>query len=145
MVVKAKTTSAMVRITPPMPGIADSKAAADNAAPLAPLVQTPVQMIARPVIEQTMMVSMNVPSIPIMPERTELVVVPAAWAIPAVPRPASLEKIPRATPKRIAAITAAPAKPPVAAIGVKAWVKIRSNAAGIAEAFTTSTTAAAIR
>ena len=70
-------------------------------------------------------------------------VVPAAWAIPAVPRPASLEKMPRATPKRIAAITAAPAKPPVAAIGLKAWVKIRSKAAGIAEKLTATTTIAA--
>lgn len=82
---------------------------------------------------------MKVPSIPIRPERTALWVVPAAWAMPAVPRPASLEKIPRATPKRIAAITAAPAKPPVAAIGVKAWVKISWNAPGIASAWTTRT------
>ena len=38
----------------------------------------------------------------------------------ALPRPASLEKIPRATPKRRAAQTVAPAKPPVAAEPVKA-------------------------
>ncbi|MNJ65046.1 hypothetical protein D3C77_610380 [compost metagenome] len=91
-------TSARVSSAPPKPGIADSKAAADSAAPLTPLVHTPEQMMARPVIEQTMMVSMNVPSMPIRPERTALSVVPAAWAMPAVPRPASLEKIPRATP-----------------------------------------------
>ncbi len=137
---KAKTTSATVSTAPPMPGMACSNAAADNAAPLSPLVQTPEQMMARPVIEQMMMVSMKVPIMPMMPERTELVVVPAAWAIPAVPRPASLEKMPRATPKRIAAMTAAPAKPPVAAIGVKAWVKIRLKAVGIASTLTTSTT-----
>ncbi|MNF88524.1 hypothetical protein D3C84_710210 [compost metagenome] len=100
--------------------MADSKAAAESAAPLRPPVQTPEQMIARPVRLQMTMVSIKVPSMPIMPERTALLVVPAAWAIPAVPRPASLEKMPRATPKRIAAMTAAPAKPPVAATGVKA-------------------------
>jgi hypothetical protein len=47
---------------------------------------------------QTMIVSMNVPSMPISPERTGLVVVPAACAMPAVPMPASLLKMPRATP-----------------------------------------------
>ncbi|MNN82000.1 hypothetical protein D3C81_1988850 [compost metagenome] len=80
----------------------------------------------------TTMVSMKVPSMPIRPERTELWVVPAAWAMPAVPRPASLEKMPRATPKRIAAITAAPAKPPLAAAGLKAWWKISAKASGMA-------------
>ncbi len=101
-------------------------------------------MIARPVIEQMMMVSMKVPSMPIRPERTGHLLVPAAWAMPAVPRPASLEKMPRATPKRIAAITAAPAKPPVAATGLKADWKISANAPGMASKLTTSTTRAAM-
>ena len=64
-------------------------------------------MIAMPVNEQTISVSMKVPSMPIRPERTGLLVVPAAWAMPAVPRPASFENTPRATPKRRAAQTAA--------------------------------------
>src|SRR5690606_32687136 len=130
MVVKAKTTSAMVRMAPPKPGIADSNAAADKAAPLTPLVQTPEQMMARPVMLQMMMVSMNVPSMPIRPERTGLLLVPAAWAMPAVPRPASLEKMPRATPQPIAAITAAPAKPPVAAPGWEAASQHHAHAPG---------------
>ncbi len=38
---------------------------------------------------------------------------------------ASLEKTPRAIPKRMAAESVAPAKPPVAAVPLNAWVKIR--------------------
>ena len=41
-----------------------------STAPDAPEVQTPVTMIARPVIVQTMMVSMKVPIMPIRPENT---------------------------------------------------------------------------
>jgi hypothetical protein len=54
--------------------------------------------------------------------------------MPAVPSPASFEKIPRATPKRIAAITAAPANPPVAATGETALSTISRKAAGTADA-----------
>ena len=43
---------------------------------------------------------------------------------------AALENTPRGTPKRIAAATAAPAHPPVAAAGVNACVKMRPMAAG---------------
>ena len=73
---------------------------------------------------------MKVPSMAMIPCRTGLFVCAAACAMAAEPSPDSLEKTPRATPNRIAAATAAPAKPPVAAAGVKAWVKIRPNAAG---------------
>jgi len=45
-----------------------------------------------------------------------LLVFAAAWAIGELPSPASLEKTPRATPKRMAAESVAPAKPPVAAV-----------------------------
>ena len=54
--------------------------------------------MASPVIEQTTIVSKNVPIMPIRPLRTGLEDMPAACAMPAVPRPASLEKMPRATP-----------------------------------------------
>ena len=47
---------------------------------------------------QTTMVSMKVPIMPTRPDSTALPVWPAAWAMPAVPRPASFEKMPRATP-----------------------------------------------
>src|SRR5690606_38604501 len=98
MVVKAHTTSDRVRMAPPMPGMQTSKALADRAAPLAPLLQTPEHTMATPVTLQMLLVSLDVPVVPIRPDCTALVVVPAAWAIPAEPRPASLEKIPRATP-----------------------------------------------
>ena len=58
----------------------------------------------------------------------------------ALPNPASLENTPRATPKRIAAQTAAPANPPCAATGVKADFTININASGIAVIFSASTT-----
>ena len=48
----------------------------------------------------------------------------------AEPNPDSLENTPRATPIRTAAATTAPANPPVAVAGVKAWVKIRPMASG---------------
>lgn len=50
--------------------------------------------------------------------------------MPPVPSPDSLEKIPRATPKRSAAMKVVPAKPPTAAVPVKASEKIVANAAG---------------
>src|SRR5690625_244486 len=59
-----------------------------------------------------------------------LSVLAVACAIGALPKPASLEKMPRATPNRIAAHTVAPRKPPVAEIGVKAWETIKLTAAG---------------
>ena len=78
-------------------------------------IHMPEETIARPVIEQTTSVSMKVPSIAMVPWRTGSVVAAAAWAIGALPSPASFEKTPRATPKRIAAQTAAPVNPPAAA------------------------------
>ena len=83
------------------------KASMERAAPVSPLLQAPVRIITNAVMVQTMMVSMKVPSMPIMPCCTGSLVCAAAWAMGALPRPASLEKMPRATPKRIAAHTAA--------------------------------------
>ena len=57
----------------------------------------------------------------------------AAAAIPALPNPDSLEKIPLATPNRTVSRTIAPAKPPAAAVGVKALANIRSSMPGISE------------
>ncbi len=62
-----------------MPGKPAPKAFEVSAAPVSPLFQTPV----------TMMTS---------PDCAAFFDWPAAWAMPAVPRPASLEKMPRATP-----------------------------------------------
>ena len=109
MVVKANTANASAMIGPPMPGRAALKAALVRAAPVAPLVQAPVVMIAKAVKEHTMMVSIKVPSIATNPCETGPFDLAAAWAIGADPRPASLENTPRATPNRIAAQTAAPA------------------------------------
>ena len=75
--------------------------------------------MTRPVIEQTMIVSMNVCVIETIAWATGLVWAAAA-AIGALPRPDSFEKTPRATPMRIVSMTAEPAKPPPAAVGVKA-------------------------
>ena len=66
------------------------------------------------------MVSMKVWVIETRACRTGSRVCAAAAAMPAEPRPDSFEKIPRATPKRIACLTAAPVNPPTAAVPEKA-------------------------
>ena len=63
----AKTDSEMAINYPPRPGSDFSKASEVNAAPVSPDDQAPDAMIAKPVIEHTMIVSMNVPSIAIRP------------------------------------------------------------------------------
>ena len=113
MVVVAKSTTPTVTTNSP-PGIAEPKADAVKLAPEIPDSNTPVSMITRPVIVHTTRVSIKVPNIAISPCSTGSLVLAAACAIGALPRPASLEKMPRATPKRIAAQTLAPAKPPAA-------------------------------
>ena len=67
----------------------------------------------------------------IKPCSTGSFVLAAAAAIGAEPRPDSLEKTPRATPFWIAIRMLAPAKPPIAAAGLKAEVKMRASVAGI--------------
>ena len=81
-----------------MPGIADWNASCVSSAPVLPDCQAPETTIASPVIVQTTIVSKNVPIMPIRPLRTGSLLMPAACAMPAVPRPASFEKMPRATP-----------------------------------------------
>ena len=72
------------------------------------------------VIAQITTVSQKVPVEDTSAWRTGFVVFVAAATMGADPNPDSLEKSPRDTPKRAAIITVAPAKPPPAAIGVKA-------------------------
>ena len=86
-----------------------------------------------PVMVQTMMVSMKVPVMETYPCRAGSSVVDAAAEIAAEPRPASLEKQPRATPKRTAFITETvivPTTPPSTAAGSKAIIKMRNNPCG---------------
>ena len=68
MVVKANTASETARKYLPTPGMAASKLCAVSTAPLAPEFHTPLTISASPVAEQTMMVSMKVPIMPISPE-----------------------------------------------------------------------------
>ena len=96
-----------------------------------PEVQTPVTRMTRPVMEQTTRVSMKVWVMEMRACTTGWLVRAAAAAMGAEPRPDSLENRPRATPRRMAIITVAPAKPPVAAIGVKAYSKIIAKTCGM--------------
>ena len=87
IVVKAKIANDTAMITPPNPGSAASKAAEVSAAPVAPLVQTPVDRIASAVKVQTMSVSMKLLSMATRPSLTGPLVLAAACAIGAEPRP----------------------------------------------------------
>ncbi|SLJ82386.1 Uncharacterised protein [Mycobacteroides abscessus subsp. abscessus] len=69
---------------------------------------TPVTTMVSAVKLTTTRVSMKVWVIDTSACRTGWVVCAAAAAMPPVPRPDSLEKMPRATPYRIAAATPAP-------------------------------------
>ena len=106
-----------------------------SGAPVSPESQTPVPMMVNPVIVHTTRVSMKVWVMDTRACVTGSFVCAAAAAMPALPRPDSLEKMPRATPNWTAWRTMAPAKPPAAAAGVKAWVTMSSKMPGIAEAF----------
>ena len=79
----------------------------------------PVRTIERPVIVQMTMVSMNVPVMLTRPCLTGSFVLAAAAAMGALPRPASFEKMPRATPFCIA-MNIVPTAPPVTAFGANA-------------------------
>jgi hypothetical protein len=89
-----------------------------------------VETIAIPVKEHTTIVSMNVWVIETSACRTGSRVWAAAAAMPAEPSPDSFEKMPRATPYRIAAATPAPRNPPAAAVPLNALPKIRRSASG---------------
>ena len=77
------------------------------------------------------MVSINVPSMAMVPWRTGSVVLAVAWAMGALPRPASLEKMPRWKPFK----TTRPKPPPAAALPVKALAKMLPKAPGTALAW----------
>ena len=62
-------------------------------------------------------------------------VLAAAAAIGAEPNPDSLEKTPLDTPILIVCITVAPRKPPTAAVGVNACLKMRAKIWGIIDIF----------
>ncbi|SIA73682.1 Uncharacterised protein [Mycobacteroides abscessus subsp. abscessus] len=81
------------------------------------LCQTPEDSTTKAVAEQTISVSTTMPTIAQKPCLTGWSVCAAAWAIGAVPSPASLEYNPRAKPQRMTSPMAAPAKPPIAAAG----------------------------
>ena len=87
--------------------------------------------MVKPVKVQMMRVSIKVPVMEIKPCSTGSFVLAAAAAMGAEPRPDSFEKTPRATPFWIAIRMLAPAKPPTAAAGLKAEVKMSASVAGI--------------
>ena len=96
---KAKKVRQMVTANWPTPGRACSNAMeVIMLAAAEPAVQVPVTRITKPVMLQTMMVSMKTSSMPMEACTSGVSAVEAAWAMGAVPRPASLEKIPRAMP-----------------------------------------------
>ena len=129
MVVVANSTTPRVTTNSP-PGKAEPNAEAVRLAPDTPDSSTPVNIMTSPVIVQTTSVSIKVPSIATSPCSTGSLVLAAAWAIGALPSPASLENIPRATPKRIAAQTVAPAKPPAADAPLNALSMMVASAPG---------------
>ena len=86
-------------IPPHWPGRPMAKARCVRPGPFNPLCHAPVVMMASPVNEQTMSVSMKVCVIDTSAWRTGSRVCAAAAAMPADPRPDSFEKMPRATPK----------------------------------------------
>ena len=119
---------------PALPGRPMSKADLVSAATSVPECQAPVTMSTSPVMVQTMMVSMKVPVMLTSACWQGSLVLAAAAAMGALPRPDSLEKTPRETPFWMASITVAPTKPPVAAVPVKASLKTRANAPGTSPA-----------
>ena len=80
---------------------------------------------------QTTRVSRKVPVMETRPCRTGSLVLAAAAAMGAEPRPASLEKMPRAMPCCMA-MSMLPTAPPVTAWGVNAPTKMSANACGMA-------------
>ena len=99
-----------------------------SSAPAAAPYETgiPLQRITSAVRVQMTMVSVNTSKIPKNPCLTGLRVSAQACAIEPVPRPASLEKIPRDTPFFML-IKKLPTAPPVTEAGVNAPLKIEEN------------------
>ena len=117
-------------VAPVLPSVTAILLAVKSAA-LIPSVHTSVVKITNAVSVQTIIVSMNVPVMLTNACLTGSFVLAAAATIGADPSPASLENRPRATPKRMAAASVAPTKPPVAAWPLNAWLKINEKASGI--------------
>jgi len=103
-----------------------------SSAPAAAPYETgiPLQRITSAVRVQMTMVSVNTSKIPKNPCLTGLRVSAQACAIEPVPRPASLEKIPRDTPFFML-IKKLPTAPPVTEAGVNAPLKIEENTYGM--------------
>ncbi len=108
-----------------------SKAVAESEAPVIPLDHTPLEIITTPVNVHTTIVSINVWVIDTSACATELGVFAAAAAIGELPSPDSFENIPLATPILKVWAIVEPKKPPVADIGLNAYVKIILNAWGM--------------
>ena len=104
-----------------------------NSMPCRPLAYCPLMTIVKPVIEQTMSVSINTCVIETSACRPGKSVFAAAAAIGAEPSPASFENTPRATPYRIAA----PSAPPPIASALNVLAKMVANADGINSKFMT--------
>ncbi len=83
---------------------------------------------ARAVREHITMVSTKTSNMPYIPCFTGSVSLVAAWAIGAVPRPASLEKIPRPAPYFIDWTMVMPNAPPITLDGENAPLKMAVNA-----------------
>ena len=135
IVLKAKRTNPIITIYLPRPGRPSLNASEVKEAPFIPDSQLLLIKITKAVIVHTTKVSINGSSIDIDPCLTGLLVLAAAWAIGELPKPASLEKTPLETPNLIAIQIVAPAKPPVAAVVVKAEFTINKNISGTIEIF----------
>ena len=100
-----------------------------------PLVQFPLKSTETDVMEQTTKVSKNTSKEPQSPCATGWGVLAEEWIMGEVPQPASLEYTERAIPTRIISLTAQPAKPPMAAVPVNAFVTMAANTEGTLERF----------
>ncbi len=128
---RAKSARQRARMTDPTPPPRTELSAAETIAapPLVPQAMSTLpaqeaQRTVRAVRVQITMVSINTSKIPKKPCLTGLVSLVAAWAIGAEPRPASLEKQPRAMPFVMEVEIVMPNAPPKAASALKAPLKI---------------------
>ena len=102
--------------------------------PSVPLVQFPLKSTETDVMEADYKGIKNTSKEPQSPCATGWGVLAEEWIIE-VPQPASLEYTERAIPTRIISLTAQPAKPPMAAVPVNAFVTMVANTEGTLERF----------
>ena len=127
MVEKPKMIALKVIIMfPQFPGKPVEKDWIVRATPVSPETQAPDELKANAVREQMISVSKKVPVMETSACFPGWLVFAAAATIGALPIPDSLEKRPRATPKRMVWARVAPANPPVAAVPEKACSKINT-------------------